>query len=44
MNLSHQFSISADDSGLYRGTSAFVPLASPGVTLLGAAVPLHYAR
>jgi hypothetical protein len=44
MKLSHQFSISADDSGLYRGTAAFVPLASPGVALLGAAVPLHYAR
>lgn len=41
---SDQFYISAFDAGLYHSTAGLAPLASPGVSLLGAAMPLHYAR
>jgi hypothetical protein len=44
MTASDQFYISYSDAGLYHGGAALAPLASPGVSLLGAAVPLNYAR
>jgi hypothetical protein len=36
--------ISDADRNLYEGTTRLAPLASPGVSLLGAAMPLRYAR
>jgi hypothetical protein len=36
--------ISASDIPLYQGTTTLAPLASPGVSMLGAATQLRYAR
>lgn len=44
MRTGDSFSIAANDLALYEATTTLAAIASPGVSLLGAARPLRYAR